>query len=132
MTKHVPLADNTFTENDPVDATQLNALYRVSGWDRHHRRTEAETTDMPQVSQYDIVAHTAEGTLVGFVRICGNPYVVQVLDVIAHPAYRRCGIAATCMRGVLAHMQRSRYVSVTLDDGSGSEVMLRDRCRSHH
>jgi ribosomal protein S18 acetylase RimI-like enzyme len=40
-------------------------------------------------------------------------------DVITHPAYRRRGIAITCMRGVLAHLQWSRYVSVTLTDGSG-------------
>jgi ribosomal protein S18 acetylase RimI-like enzyme len=68
---------------------------------------------------YYIAAHTAEGTLVGFARVCGDPYTAQVLDVITHPAYRRRGIATRCMRGVLAHLQRSRYVSVTLTDGSG-------------
>jgi ribosomal protein S18 acetylase RimI-like enzyme len=57
--------------------------------------------------------------LVGFARVCGDPYVAQVLDVITHPAYRRRGIATECMRRVLAHLQRSRYVSVTLTDGSG-------------
>jgi ribosomal protein S18 acetylase RimI-like enzyme len=107
------------TENGPVDVAQLNALYRLIGWDRHHRRTEADTADMLRVSRYDIAAHTAEGTLVGFARVCGDPYVVQVLDVITHPAYRRRGIATTCMRGVLAHLQRSYYMSVTLTDGSG-------------
>ena len=57
--------------------------------------------------------------MVGFARVCGDPYVVQVLDVITHPAYRRRGIATRCMLGVLAHLQRARYVSVTLTDGSG-------------
>jgi ribosomal protein S18 acetylase RimI-like enzyme len=56
--------------------------------------------------------------LVGFARVCGDPYVAQVLDVITQPAYRRRGIATTCMRGVLAHLQRSRYATVTLTDGS--------------
>ena len=119
MHEHLSLADITFTENGPVDVAHLNALYRLIGWDRQHRRTEPETTEMLRVSLYSIAAHTAEGTLVGFARVCGDPYVVQVLDVITHPAYRRRGIATQCMRGVLAHVQRSSYVSVTLTDGSG-------------
>ena len=119
MNRHTSLADITFTENGDVDVVQLNALYRLIGWDRQNRRTAAETATMLSVSHYYIVAHTAEGTLVGFARVCGDPYVAQVLDVITHPAYRRRGIATQCMRGVLAHLQRSRYVSVTLTDGSG-------------
>ena len=119
MNEQASLADITFTENSYVDVAQLNALYRFIGWDSHNRRTEAETTAMLSVSHYYIAAHTAAGTLVGFARVCGDPYVAQVLDVITHPAYRRRGIATQCMRGVLAHLQRSRYVSVTLTDGSG-------------
>ena len=80
---------------------------------------EAETTEMLRVSHYYIAAHTAEGTLVGFARVCGDPYVAQVLDVITHPDYRRRGIATRCMRGVLVHLQHSRYVSATLTAGSG-------------
>jgi ribosomal protein S18 acetylase RimI-like enzyme len=118
MGEHASLQDICFTENGPVDVARLNALYRLIGWDRHHRRTEAETTEMLRVSHYYIAAHTAEGTLVGFARVCGDPYVVQVLDVITHPAYRHRGIATMCMCGVLAHLQRSRYVTVTLTDGS--------------
>jgi|SRR5262249_8759523 len=113
------LADITFTENGQVDVAQLNALYRLIGWDSAKRRTEAETTEMLRVSYYYISAHTADDTLVGFARVCGDPYVAQVLDVITHPAYRRRGIATRCMLGVLAHLQRSRYISVTLTDGSG-------------
>jgi len=119
MNEQASLADITFTENGQVDVAQLNALYRVIGWDNATRRTEAETTAMLRVSHYYIAAHTAEGTLVGFARVCGDPYVAQVLDVITHPAYRRRGIATKCMRGILAHLQRSRYVAVTLTDGSG-------------
>ena len=119
MNEQASLADIAFTENGDLDVAQLNALYRCIGWDSHHRRTEAETTEMLCVSHYYIAAHTAERTLVGFARVCGDPYVAQVLDVITHPAYRRRGIATHCMRGVLAHLQRSRYVSVTLTDGSG-------------
>jgi GNAT superfamily N-acetyltransferase len=119
MTESASLADITFTENGAVDVAELNALYRLIGWDRHHRRTEADTTDMLRVSHYSMAACTAEGALVGFARVCGDPYVAQVSDVITHPAYRRRGIATRCMRGVVAHLQRSRYVSVTLTDGSG-------------
>jgi ribosomal protein S18 acetylase RimI-like enzyme len=119
MHEPTSLADITFTENGPIDVIQLIALYRLIGWDSHHRRTEAETTEMLRVSHYYIAAHTVEGTLVGFARVWGDPYVVQVLDVITHPAYRQRGIATRCMRGVVAHLQRSRYVSVTLTDGSG-------------
>jgi ribosomal protein S18 acetylase RimI-like enzyme len=125
MTEPASLAEITFTENGPVDVAELNALYRLIGWDSQHRRTEAETTEMLRVSRYYIAAHTAEGTLVGFARVCGDPYVAQVLDVITHPAYRRRGIATTCMRGVLAHLQRSHYVSVTLTDGSGIDGFYR-------
>ena len=74
---------------------------------------------MLRVSHYYIAACTAEGTLVGVARVCGDPYVAQVLDVITHPDYRRRGITTRCMCGVLAHPQRSHYVSVTLTDGSG-------------
>ena len=119
MNEQASLANITFTENGPVDVTQLNALYRLIGWDRHNRRSKAETTEMLRLSHYYIAAHTDEGSLVGFARVCGDPYVAQVLDVITHPAYRRRGIATACMRGVLAHLQRVRYVSVTLTDGSG-------------
>ena len=119
MSDQIALAGINFTENGDVDAVQLNNLYRLIGWDSHNRRTEAETTEMLRLSHYYIAAHTGDGTLVGFARVCGDPYVAQVLDVITHPAYRRRGIATKCMLGVLAHLQRSRYVSVTLTDGSG-------------
>jgi ribosomal protein S18 acetylase RimI-like enzyme len=119
MNEQTSLADITFTENGDVDVVQLNALYQLIGWDRQNRRTAAETTAMLRVSHYYIAAHTADSTLAGFARVCGDPYVAQVLDVITHPAYRRRGIATQCMRGVLAHLHRSRYVSVTLTDGSG-------------
>jgi GNAT superfamily N-acetyltransferase len=115
----------TFAENGAVDPGQLNDLYRIVGWDRAQRRTPAETLEMLRASHYYIAAHTADGRLIGFARVCGDPYVVQVLDVITHPEYRRRGVATRCMRGVLAHLQRSRYVSVTLTAGHGLEVFYR-------
>ncbi|MBC8069130.1 MAG: GNAT family N-acetyltransferase [Deltaproteobacteria bacterium] len=104
----------TFAENGTIDVAQLNGLYRLIGWDRSGRRTAAETRAMLQVSHYYIAAHTTAGELVGFARVCGDPYVAQVLDVITHPDYRRRGIARACMRGVVAHLRGARYVSVTL------------------
>jgi ribosomal protein S18 acetylase RimI-like enzyme len=115
------LAGITFVENGDVDAAQLNALYRAIGWDSRGRRTDADTAEMLRASRYYIAAHAAGGALVGFARVCGDPYVVQVLDVITHPAYRRRGIATACMRGVERHLERSPYLSVTLTDGSGIE-----------
>lgn len=113
------MTDITFVENGPVDVAQLNALHRLIGWDSNGRRTEPETAEMLQVSHYYIAAHTSDGRLVGFARVCGDPYIAQVLDVITHPDFRRRGIATRCMKGVLAYLQRSRYLSVTLTDGSG-------------
>jgi ribosomal protein S18 acetylase RimI-like enzyme len=121
MHEQVDLADITFSENGDVDVAQLNALYRLIGWDGSNRRTAAETAEMLKVSHYYIAAHTADGVLIGFARVCGDPYVAQVLDVITHPEYRHRGVATKCMRGVVAHLQRSRYVSVTLTHGSGLE-----------
>ena len=116
--KHL-LNDITFTENGPIDVTQLNRLYQLIGWDTNGRRTVIETEEMLRVSHYHIAAHTSDSLLVGFARVCGDPYIVQVLDVITHPDFRHRGIATRCMQGVLAHLQRSHYVSVTLIDGSG-------------
>jgi ribosomal protein S18 acetylase RimI-like enzyme len=73
---------------------------------------------MLRVSRYYIAAY-AGNRLVGFARVCGDPYVVQVLDLITHPEYRRQGIATRCMEGVVAHLRQSRYVSVTLTDDTG-------------
>ncbi len=109
----------TFTENGNVDARQLNALYKLVGWDNSDRRTAEETAEMLRVSRYYVAAHVADATLVGFARVCGDPYVAQVLDVITHPGYRRRGVATECIRRVVTHLRRSRYVSVTLTDGSG-------------
>ena len=112
-------ADITFEEDGQIDIDQLNDLYRMVGWDDNNRRTLAETREMLRVSHYHIAAHTPDGRLVGFARVCGDPYNAQVLDVITHRDYRRHGIATRCMLGVLGHLRRSRYVSVTLIDGSG-------------
>jgi predicted GNAT family acetyltransferase len=121
MSQQTSLANITFTENSSIDVVQLNGLYRLIGWDNDNRRTEMETNKMLDISNYYIAAHTVEGQLVGFARVCGDPYISQVLDVITHPDYRRRGIATRCMLGILAHLQNSNYVSVTLTDGSGLE-----------
>jgi hypothetical protein len=94
--KHL-LDDITFTENEPIDVTQLNSLYQLIGWDTDGRRTDRETEEMLRVSYYHIAAHTFNGLLVGFACVCGDPYVVQVLDVITHPDFRHRGIATRCI-----------------------------------
>ena len=119
MKESTYLSNITFTENGEIDIIQLNALYRIIGWDLHNRRTETETDEMIRVSHYYISACTQNKQLVGFARVCGDPYIAQVLDVITHPNYRRQGIATRCMLGVLAYLQNSNYVSVTLTDGTG-------------
>ncbi len=119
MKEKTYLSNIIFTENGEIDIIQLNNLYRIIGWDLHNRRTEIETEEMIRVSHYYISACTQNKQLVGFARVCGDPYIAQVLDVITHPNYRRQGIATRCMTGVLAYLQNSNYVSVTLTDGSG-------------
>jgi len=109
----ISLTSVTFTENGPIDVAQLNALYRLVGLDLHNRRSDAETVEMLGASRYYMAAHAPRVGLVGFARVCGDPYVVQVLDVITHPDYRRRGIATHCMQGVVRHLERSRYVTVT-------------------
>ena len=42
--KHL-LNDITFTENEPIDVTQLNRLYQLIGWDTDGRRTDRETAE---------------------------------------------------------------------------------------
>ena len=108
-----------FVENGPVDVAQLNALYRMIGWDKENRRTEAETAEMLRVSHYYIAAQTDEGRLAGFARVCGDPYIVQVLDVITHAEFRRQGIATRCMEGVVKHLKSAGYVTATGTDASG-------------
>ena len=62
----------------------------------------------------------ADERIVGFAQVLSDGEIQAYLCLIAvDPEYRRRGIATRCMRGVLAHLQRSRYVSVTLTDGSG-------------
>lgn len=63
--KHL-LDDITFTENEPIDVSQLNRLYQLIGWDTNGRRTDIETAEMLRVSHYHIAAHTFNGLLVGF------------------------------------------------------------------
>ena len=76
---------------------------------------------MLKVSRYYIAAYVHKDRLVGFARVCGDPYVAQVLDVITHPEFRKLGIAKKCMRDVLGHLRSSSYVTVTLTDGGGIE-----------
>jgi len=118
MSERQSLAGIAFRENGRVEPKELNALYRLIGWDSNDRRTDEETAEMLRVSHYYIAAHAADGRLVGFARVAGDPYVAQVLDVFTHPDFRRRGIARRCAAGVLHHLQQSRYVSVTLTDDS--------------
>lgn len=119
MPQYKTPTDIRFTENRAVEPAQLNELYRLVGWDRSCSRTEAKTLEMLRTSRYFIGAHDASGALVGFARVAGDPYIAQVLDVITHPDFRLQGVATSCMRGVVNHLQRAEYVSVTLTDGTG-------------
>lgn len=110
--------DIKFLENSAVDPQALNDLYYLIGWDKSRRRSVPETEAMLNTSAFHVQA-TSNGRLVGFARVCGDPYVAQVLDVITHPDYRRRGIATACMRRVVVHLAQANYVSVTLNDDSG-------------
>ncbi|HWZ93363.1 MAG TPA: GNAT family N-acetyltransferase [Polyangiaceae bacterium] len=110
-----------FSENGPIDVAQLNALYRLIGWDRSNRRSDEETVEMLKASRYYMAAHSPPVGLVGFARVCGDPYVVQVLDVITHPDFRHRGVVTHCMQGVVRHLECSRYVTVTMTHSPGLE-----------
>ena len=112
------LGEIAFTENGPIDIEQFQALHRLIGWDPQRQQTPEKTAEMLRLNHYHIAAHTRSGQLVGFARVCGDPYIAQVLDVITHPNYRRRGIASRCLAGVLAYLQGSDYISVTLTDGT--------------
>jgi len=114
-----------FVEDGQVDAKQLNDLYRQIGWDKTGRRTDAETVEMLTRSFFTIAAWEGE-LLVGFARVCGDLYCVQVLDVITREGYRRRGIATRCMEHVVKHLKKSNYVSVTLTDGTGFDHFYED------
>ena len=47
-------------------------------WSANHDKT----TQTIQVSHYYIAAYSTNNLLVGFARVCGDPYIAQVLDVI--------------------------------------------------
>jgi hypothetical protein len=115
------VAGVNFVENGPVDVDQLNRMYSLIGWDRAHRWTAEDTVRMLEVSRYYVSAHCSDLGLVGFARVCGDPYVAQVLDVITHAELRRRRMATECMRRVVRHVQQSRYVTVTLTDGTALE-----------
>lgn len=110
--------NSRFLENSIVDVQALNNLYQFIGWDNSQRRSSSETEAMLNASAFHVQA-ISDGKLVGFARVCGDPYVVQVLDIITHPDYRRRGIATECMRRVVSHLVQANYVSVTLNDDSG-------------
>jgi len=111
------IAGVTFVDNGPVDVGQLNTLYKLVGWDRSDRRTREETTQMLHASRFFVSAHSVDLGLVGFARVCGDPYVAQVLDVMTHPEQRRRGIATECMRRIVEHLCQTPYVNVTLTAG---------------
>jgi predicted GNAT family acetyltransferase len=85
-----------FEENGYVDCAQLNKLFGEIGWDKAARRTLEEIAEMISRIYFWVAAWSGE-ELVGFARVCGDPYVVQVLDVITREGYRRRGIARRCM-----------------------------------
>ena len=61
VNEQIALSDISFIENGQLDVVQLNALYRLIGWDSHFRRTEAETTEMLDASRYHIAAARGAG-----------------------------------------------------------------------
>ncbi len=107
-----------FAENSDIDPEELNALFRLVGWDNQNRRTVSETRVMLDATHFYVHAHVNR-KLVGFARVCGDPYVAQVLDVITHPEYRYHGIATECMHRIASFLSQSNYVTVTLLDDSG-------------
>lgn len=107
-----------FAENCPFTVADLHALWHLAGWSKPGERTEEKTARAIDRSDFHVCAFVGE-RMIGFARICGDPYIVQVLDVLVHPDHRRQGIAKEIMRRVVTHLEKANYISVTLTDGSG-------------
>ncbi len=100
-----------------ISASEVLSLIRSVGWDPHNTRT-VEKTQAQLDRSYFKVGAIEDGKLVGFVRVCGDPYIVQILDLIVLADYRRRGIGTKLMEAVIQHLEHADYVSVTLTDGT--------------
>lgn len=91
-----------FTENDSaVTGEALNALYTAVGWNERGNRTPEKSALVLAQALYFVAAWEGD-RLVGFGRISGDVYAAQIMDVMTHPNFRRCGVA----REVVAKLVR--------------------------
>lgn len=112
------LPDITFRVGDAaLTAAELNTLYEAVHWNLNDIRTDEQTEAVIRTSLAYVTARSG-GTLVGFGRLLGDAYIVQVVDVITTPAFQRRGIGKEIMRQLLANIPAG-VVGVSLVDGSG-------------
>ena len=110
-----------FAENCPMPVEDLHELWNLAGWSKAGQRTVDKTAEALERSDFYVCAF-ARDKMIGFARVCGDPYIAQVLDVLVHPDFRRLGIATEMMRRIGAHLDEAQYISVTLTDGSGYDA----------
>lgn len=112
------LADITFHVGDAaLTASELNDLYEAVHWNLNDIRTDEQTEAIIRSSLAFVTARYG-GELVGFGRLLGDAYIVQVVDVITAPDFQRRGIGQEIMRKLLENIPPG-VVGVSLVDGSG-------------
>lgn len=98
------------------DASDVQTLYELVGWNRAGQRTVERTEEALRRSEL-VACVRVDGRLVGFGRLLTDGYVAMVLDVMTHPDYRRRGIATAVLESLLAR-SKGRFLGITLIDGS--------------
>lgn len=112
------LTDITYRVGDEaLTAPELNELYDAVHWNLNDIRSIEQTAAVIHSSLAYVTARF-EGLLVGFGRLSGDAYLVQVVDVITMPDFQRRGIGKEVMRQLLANIPAG-VVGVSLVDGSG-------------
>lgn len=105
------------------DASEVQALYELVGWNRTRQRTVARTEEALRRSEF-VACVRADGRLVGFGRLVADGYGALILDVMTHPEHRRQGIATAVLESIVSRA-RGRFFGITLVDGSGFPDLYR-------
>ena len=111
-----------FVENDPdVTPEMLHALYTAVGWEGS--RTSEKTKSMLERAPC-FVAAWEKGKLIGFGRVLEDVYWAQILDVMTHPEYRRCGVAKGVVSRLAAYAE-AQQLGLMLIAAGGLENLYR-------
>ena len=113
-----------FSVNDPaLTGETLNALYTAVGWNEEGTRTPEKTRLVLERAACFVAAWEGD-TLIGFGRVFADVYWAQILDVMTHPDYRRCGVAKGIVSRLITYAEGER-LSLMLIAAGGLERLYR-------